>query len=78
MNDRQGLLDGWLIASLPAVGIEQMARHLLDEKSAPELADLMMFKDDGSVFFSSHDTSIRKIPDAILSALQSGEAVKLQ
>ncbi len=78
LNDRQGLLDGWLIASLPAVGIEQMARHLLHEKSAPEQADLMMFKDDGSVFFSSHDTSIRKIPDAILLALQSGDAVKLQ
>lgn len=78
LNDRQGLLDGWLIASLPAVGIEQMARHLLHEKSAPEQADLMMFKDDGSVFFSSHDTSIRKVPDAILLALQSGDAVKLQ
>jgi hypothetical protein len=55
-----------------------MARNLLDEKSAPAQADLMMFKDDGSVFFSSHDPSIRQVPDAILRALQSGHAAKLQ
>lgn len=78
LNNRQGLLDSWLIASLPAEGIEKMARNLLDEKSAPAQADLMMFKDDGSVFFSSHDPSIRQVPDAILRALQSGHAAKLQ
>lgn len=78
LNNHQGLLDGWLIASLPATRIEQMARRLLQDKSAPTQADLMMFRNDGAVFFSSHDASIRKIPDAIRLDLQAGKTVKLQ
>lgn len=78
LKDHQGLLEGWLIASLPGRGIEQMAHHLLAEKSAPEQADLMMFKSDGTVFFSSHDPSIRKIPEPILLNLKNGQTRKLQ
>ena len=78
LKDHQGRLEGWLIASLPGRGIEQMARHLLAENSAPAQADLLMFKSDGTVFFSSHDPSIRKIPEQILLDLKNGQTRKLQ
>jgi diguanylate cyclase len=65
LADRRGLLEGWLIASLPWQNIELLARQLLGEQSAPAQADLLMFKSDGLVFFSSQDPTIRKIPDAM-------------
>lgn len=78
LNTQRGLLEGWLIASLPGQGIEQMARQLLAEESAPEQADLLMFNSDGTVIFSSHDPNIHTISKPLRQDLTQQHMGKFQ
>lgn len=77
LNNRKGLLDSWLIASLLLRALKKMARNLLDEKcSGTSRSDDVQGRWLGVFQLLPHDPSIRQVPDAILRALQSGHAAK--